>query len=109
MNEIQTLIGQWTKRLLTPIGRITVIKSILIAKLTHLFINLPNPNEQIIHQLQSDLFDFLWNKKPDKISRKQITQPYNNGGLNMIHLISFISSMKITWMKILLSSNSIWV
>ena len=109
MNEIQTLIGQWTKRLLTPIGRITVIKSILKAKLTHLLINLPNPNEQIIHQLESDLFDFLWNKKPDKISRKQIIQPYNNGGLNIIHLNSFISSMTITWMKKLLSSNSIWV
>ena len=109
LEEIQKLIGHWSRRLLSPLGKITVIKSILLPKLTHLFISLPNPTDNMINNLESEFFQFLWSKKPDKISRKLAIQDYSNGGLNMIHVKSFIKSMKITWMKRLLMGNSKWI
>jgi hypothetical protein len=38
-------------RILTPIGRITVAKTLIIPKLNHLFISLPNPSQETISNL----------------------------------------------------------
>ena len=62
----------------------------------------------MISKLESDLFQFLWNKKTDKVARKQVIQTYLDGGINMLHVKSFLKSMKISWMKRLLSCNSTW-
>ena len=43
MLEIQRLLTKWKKRDLTIIGRITVIKSLVLSKLVHLLIALPDP------------------------------------------------------------------
>ena len=45
-----TLIN-WNKRYLTPIGKITVIKTFVISKINHLFICLPTPKPSIIKEL----------------------------------------------------------
>ena len=41
--QIEKEFALWRRRDLTTIGRITVIKSLLISKLVHLFTALPNP------------------------------------------------------------------
>ena len=43
--EISALLKSWSKRYLTPIGRITVLKTLAIPKLLHLFSALPNPDD----------------------------------------------------------------
>ena len=45
------------------------------------------------------MYDFLWDDKPDKIKRKTIIQDYENGGLKMIDLSIFITSIKAGWAK----------
>ena len=40
------------KTYLTTLGKITVIKSLLLQKLTHLFIALPKPNDNTIHKIE---------------------------------------------------------
>ena len=44
LNDIQNSILMWNKRNLTVLGKITVVKTILLSKLTHLLISLPSPN-----------------------------------------------------------------
>jgi hypothetical protein len=58
------------KKLLTPIGRSTLIKSLLISQLKHLFISLPTPQNSYLLELNNVIFNFLWNSKVDKIKRK---------------------------------------
>lgn len=58
--KISALIEQWKRRILTPIGRVTVIKSLLIPKLNHLFISLPTPKRETILYLYKCIFEFLW-------------------------------------------------
>ena len=41
--KISACIEQWKRRILTPFGRTTVIKSLLIPKLFQLFISIPTP------------------------------------------------------------------
>lgn len=54
--KIIALVVQWKRRILTPIGRITVIKSLLIPKLNHLFISIPNPKKEKISYLNKFFF-----------------------------------------------------
>ena len=37
LTQTEKELKQWSKRILTPFGRITVIKSLIISKLNHLF------------------------------------------------------------------------
>ena len=37
LEEIQKLLSSWSKRMLTPYSKITVIKGLVLSKLTHLF------------------------------------------------------------------------
>ena len=46
--KIKSLIQQWKRRILTPLGRTTVVKTIIILKVNHLFFSLPNPRKEVI-------------------------------------------------------------
>ena len=104
--EISNLIKSWSKRLLSTNGRITVVKTIMFPKLTHLFLALPNPNEKRLKDFERMFFLYIWNNKNDKVARKTIIQDYKNGGLRMVCLQSFIRSLKITWIRRLLNNKT---
>ena len=54
--KIIALIQQWERRILTPIGRITVLKSLIVPKLNHLLFSLPNPQKDTITFLNNEFF-----------------------------------------------------
>ena len=107
--EIKNTIRSWSKRLISPLGKITIVKSLLLSKLTHLFISLPKPGENEIKELEKMFYKFIWNNKNDRVARKQIIQSYKNGGLKMIHTMSFIKTMKLSWIKRILTSENSWM
>ena len=51
MVEIKESIKHWNKRLLTPLGKVTVIKTFLLSKLNHIFLSLPNPDPTYLKEL----------------------------------------------------------
>ena len=65
--KIKANIHSWNKRYLTPLGKITVIKTFLLSQLNHLFIALPNPPSETLKEINTILYKFLWDNKPDKI------------------------------------------
>ena len=89
------MIKLWNRRYLTPLGKITVIKTLLLPILNHLFISIPNPAEQTIKELNNIFFDFLWNG-PAKIKQNVVIKQFCEGGLRMINLKAFIDSIKLT-------------
>ena len=93
------MIPHWGKRYLTPLGKITVIKTFILSKFTHLFSTLPNPSLEKLQDLKNLIFSFLWDNKPDKIKRKTLYQSYSAGGLQLTDLEAFIASLKITWIR----------
>ena len=103
--KINESIKSWNKRYLTPLGKITVIKTVLLSQLNHIFLALPNSNPLIIKEINTSLFKFLWDNKLDKIKRHQSTLPTGMGGLNMINIEHFITVLKITWIRGLVKSQ----
>ena len=45
LSNIKTKINYLNRKNLTPLDKITVIKSLLLSSLNHLFISLPNPDD----------------------------------------------------------------
>ena len=107
--KVDKTISAWNKRQLTPIGKITVIKSLILSQLNHLFMSIALPNKEFCDKLNRKLYNFLWDGKPDKIKRNIITQTKRNGGLKMPDVYKFIISLKSTWIRRLAqSSESPW-
>lgn len=92
-------LHKWNKRQLTPLGKITILKTIIFSKLTYLFLNLPDPPANVMKEIENMMFKFLWNEKPAKIKRSVVCKPYIDGGLQMIDVAACISSLKISWLK----------
>jgi len=88
------------------LGRLTVVKTLALSKLTSLFLTIPNPSTNLIKDLQKMFFKFIWNDGPDKISRVTITQDVCNGGLRAVDVKKFIQALKVTWIRRLMQSNS---
>ena len=88
------------------IGKITVIKSFAFPKLIYPLTVLRSPPEIYIKKINDAMFDFLWNKKPDKIKRSIITNNYEYGGLKMLDIEKFLRSLKSSWVKRLLDENN---
>ena len=53
MHSLRNLITSWSKRNLTVLGRITVVKSLLLSKLTFLILTIPDPPINTINDLNS--------------------------------------------------------
>ena len=96
---LRSIFNFWSKRILTSLGKLVVIKSLVIPKLNHLFIGLPNPSVDFIKSLQDMCFNFLWKNVPDKIRRQVVMQGYEKGGLRMVDINQFISALKISWIR----------
>ena len=105
ITKIQNLLKLWKRRYLTPVGKITVIKTLLLPILNHLFISLPDPNEDIFKHLNTIFFEFVW-QGPAKIKKEVIIKQYCEGGLQMINIKAFVQGLKISWIKRLINKTS---
>ena len=110
-NKIQTLknsIKLWQRRALSPFGKITVIKSHLLLKITHLLIALPKPeNNTLLQEINTLFYDFLW-KGRAKIKQSVVVKQYFEGGLKMVNLFAFEQAPKITWIRRMLQDDTKW-
>ncbi len=81
IESFQHCLNNWKKWNLTLIGKITVLKTFAFPKLVYPLTVLESPPEEIIIRINDIMYNFLWNGKLDKISRKTIIQDYENCGL----------------------------
>ena len=56
----------WQIRNLTLIGKINILKSLLISKIIHILLSLPSPSDETFEEIENIFFKFLWNGKPHK-------------------------------------------
>jgi hypothetical protein len=106
--EVRKLMQVWLKRNLTPLGRVAVLKSLILSKLIHLWLLLPRPPENIINEMQKMCYQFVWGNKPDKINRKTAVKSVSNGGIGIPDLKMLISALKLTWIRKYKSSQHKW-
>ena len=92
-------INKWSKRDLTPFGKITVLKTLVVSKIVHILISLPSPSSSLTNELTKLFYSFLWNEKPDQLKRSISALKLNQDGLGMLNLKVFNESLKITWFR----------
>ena len=102
-SQISRIINIWKQRNLTFFGKITLIKSLLLSKLTYKATMLSVP-PQIVTEIKTIVFRFLWNSK-DKIKRKVVCNEFKRGGLRMVDIDNMIKSLKLTWISRLVASE----
>ena len=96
IEEMKKLFLNWSKRILTTVGKIVVIKRLALSKINHLILALPNPTEKNIKDIQDMFYNYLWDKGLDKIKRSLVCQGYEKGGLRMVAVKMFMESLKLT-------------
>ena len=99
IEQIQRLLGDWSLRNISLIGKVTVIKTVALPILVQPFTVLPDPPIHIVKKIQDIFFNFLWNNKVDKVKRNTIIGNYEDGGLKMPHVLSFVHALNISWIK----------
>ena len=82
-DEVKKLLKLWSLRTITPPGRVAILKSLILSKLIHLWILLPDPPDNFVKDLQKICFQFVWNGKQDRITRKTTIKDVKCGGLNI--------------------------
>ena len=108
ITSIKKSLNVWQWRNLTLLGRIQIIKTFAIPKFMFRASQIPLTKE-IIKEINSVLFKFVWKSRKDKIKRKTLISDYKNGGLRMPHLETLIKTQRIMCMKKYFDSyNSTW-
>ena len=108
LSNIKTKINYWKRRNLTRLGKITVIKSLLLSSLNHLFISLLNPNEKTMREINDLFYKFIW-KGTRRIKRTVLSKEYCEGGMKMTDIDAFIAALKSTWFrKLVVTKHSQW-
>ena len=99
IESVKELLNKREKTILTPLGKITAIKTLPLPKFNHLFTSLPTPTPDKIKTINNLFYSFIWDDKPDKINRHTMTKSFQKGGHNMIDTEKFIYALKSTWVK----------
>ena len=108
LTEMTLELNTWSKRDLTPFGKITILKSIIISKIVHILIALPSPSDKMQKKINKLFYNFLWGGKPDLVKRPISIMKPRDGGLGMIDLCNFDKSLKLTWIKRFFNSKAKW-
>ena len=106
--EIQMLYKIWLRRQLTPLGRVAVLKSLILSKIIYLWMLLPNPPDSTVNAIQKGFFEFVWGRKNDKIARKTSVKNIVNGGIGIPDVRNYIIALKLMWIRKLNSSQHKW-
>ena len=53
--KVQKILNSWKGRILTPLGKITVIKTFVLSQFIHLFTSLPSPTKEFIKKYECSL------------------------------------------------------
>ena len=106
--EINKLIRIWTPRLLTTIGKITIIKSLLTSKFIHILLSLPSPKKETFLKIELIYKKFLWGSKPPKFKKAILQNPVEQGGLKYLNLEIFDKALKTTWVRRIINEDEGW-
>ena len=111
VDAVDVLIKNWKKRKLTLLGKIVIIKTLIIPKITY-YSSVKSVDSAKVKDLESSLYKFIWDDKVDKVKRKVLISSFNEGGLCMRDLESHIDMLRMTWVKRLLderNTDSNWI
>ena len=85
-------------------GRITVVKSLMLPNITYIASNMIILKEYL-QKMKQIIYNYVWNGKRDRIKREVLAKNYNEGGLKMINIDDYVSSIQIKFVMKLLEKQ----
>ena len=111
IEKLERVCSLWSKRKLTLIGKITILKTFGISQFIYIMqsIGISEPNLTKINKI---MFNFIWGpsgendkKIIEKVKREIMCSKYEEGGLNMIDIFKMQNSFLLKWADSLLKSS----
>jgi len=93
LDSLQKCLQLWSIRGLTIIGKIQIVKTLLIPKFLYTF-SLIEMALKDIKKISTILYQFIW-RGPDKVARNTMIGEIKDGGLNMLDIFALYHSLKI--------------
>ena len=78
----------------------------MLLVLTCSFLSSLPSHQKIVHEINSILYDFLWDSKGDKNKRTEIINDSDKSRLKMIDIKSFKASLKMKWVQSYLNTEN---
>ena len=98
IERAKNILGSWSAGRLTLLGKITIIKALAVSQIVHVLTSLPT-HQGALKEIDTLLYDFLWESKGDKLKRTQMINDYDKGGLKMIDIQSFNKLLNKKWVN----------
>lgn len=98
IERTRTILNIWSSRGLSLLGRICILKSLiiptLIYKVSVIPITLP---ETFLRQLKRTLFTFIWGSQWERVKRTKLCSNITDGGANMIEIDTYLLALNLKW------------
>jgi hypothetical protein len=95
LQKTKEIINNWNKRNLSIIGKITIVKSLLLPNITYIASVCTIPKEYI-QRFKTMIYNFIWGGKKDRIKRTDLCKDYSKGGIKMIDIDQYLNSIQIS-------------
>ena len=105
ITKAKSWVNVWSRRDLTLMGKVTIIKSLIYSQFSYLAIPLIKPSCPMMKRIDTLTFNFLWGGKRDKVKREVIKRGFNEGGLGLFDFSEFLTSLKLTLIKKIINPN----
>ena len=94
---IDKVLQSYSKRRLSLIGKIPVIKTLAVPKLVYVMKVLPPPGKDIFNRLTRLFKDFIWSRNKPRVILPQLEQDISKGGLRLTNISILNKALKISW------------
>ena len=107
--NIKGNIHFYLKRKLSYIGKAKLCNILILPKVWYLATIFPPPPDTIL-DIEKTIFEFLWDKKHEKINRKTMYLPVSQGGVGLVNIKHKYLALFLTqMMKVFLNIDTPWV
>ena len=105
---VKKVLSQWKQRAstLTLQGKILVVKTLALSKIVFPATLLTMP-ENVRKELKTSIFEFIWGKR-DRLKRLHLVNDVLHGGLSMVEIESFVTSLKAAWVTKFITIDGDW-
>ena len=94
LDKIKNKLNLWKMRGLTLRGKVVVVNSLVLSKITHILSVYDMPS-QYLTEINSSISAFLWGSKRNLIAHKTIISDHRNGGLKLIDIMTKKQALRI--------------
>ena len=106
VKSIKTSLNIWAQRNLSLKGKVSVLRTFILPQILYIVSSLYTP-EWVVTEVENMFFEFLWSNKKAHVKKSVVINEVSNGGLKMPLFSAIVKSIKVMWIKRILSKEGI--